>query len=684
MLRGLSTIVRCEVASRGRIFLAVAVLGLVPLASPWLAKRWSQDPNELRYTMALALSLLVTFGGAIGLGAQGIVGKQVEGRLGFFLARPLSGWTLWWGHLVAIGLTLVLGWFLVWLPTLIVTGSLQSVVDAGQMLDSPTKIPSYMPWDVPHPFSSQSRWYNPLPGFLSSPTGWLIFWWTSGCALLCCLSHWLSMVFRLRTRWVLLDALLLGGMILFAGAIFGEFYLLYALREIFWSTYGLILWSGLAIVLAGGWQVERGGVDAARSHRVFSSWLWPMMGLALLLIAGYVQGLKSSGPQDLKSVENLGGGPRGDWVIVSGRTSLGGSYEPVFAYHPDAARHHLLGPRLAMQSAPVFSRSGEVLVWTHCPMGRRICDVEWMELEGAGRRVALPVDSERLRRFSSGQSRGFALSEDGRRLALALNGTLEVYDMPSMNLVAAHRMEETVQVEVSFESADRLRVYQQFLNPKARRLVVWHLGIEDGQWSRRADLPGVLQASHQLMDRMLIVDLETGWSLFDRWGEEEIGPLEKARPFSAVSWKFLSTGHLVGLELAASGSKGLVVYDALGGLVFRHRLEAGEDLLLGGEIESGRVLLGLRRSASQLKTPQTPDRQPWLGDYDRWRTGWFDVEAGLSETMWEGYIPVWQPAETFEQARWLMAKDGVHRLGVAPLEPIPVVRLDPAASRERP
>lgn len=662
-MKGLIAIVHCELKARWQIFLAVAVLGLLPPISPWLTSYQNLDPTDLRNASAMVLSILVTSVGALGLGSQLIIGKQAEGRLGFFLARPISGWALWFGQLAAAMLTLMISWCLMWIPTIFFGGSPRAFIDAGSTFGV-GRLPHSVPWDLPQPFSVVARWGTPLPGPLGSVSSWALFWWVGACLMLLLFSHWLSMIVRLRTRWILLDVVLLATSLMVCAQAFAELYRQIAFRELIFGVTGLTLSMVLVAILAGGWQAAHGGVMASRSHAVFSVVFWSTLAVVLLLMTSYLRWMTSRGPEDLKSFENLAGAPTGEWIVVSGRLWHEGTYEPVFAYHRASAEHHFLGPRFAMRAAPLFSRQGNVLVWSSCSLDKPTCDIKWLELDGDRRHASMPLRREDLALFGPRQGRGLALSDDGRRLAVAFKGRLEVYDMPSQKLLAARRLDSVYRVELDFESSDRLRVYQQHLSPSKRHLEVWRLDIAHDQWTQQALLPGILEASHRQGDRLLISGRDEGLKLFDLWGHEEKGHLQKSLPSFRESSSILSTGHVIIVEAERAAQNSILVYDSSGRFVRDIALEFGEEVLLGAEIEAGQLLVGLRRAAPP-RTSRSDKIAAWLpglGSFSRWRTHVFDVEEGLSDAVWPGHLPAWQPTETFEQGRLLLSANGVESL----------------------
>lgn len=686
MVKAFLAILHAEIAGRKSLLLAVAVLGILPLTAPLWSNFRFFDVEGARVASAMALSLLVTLGGAVGLGSSMVIGKQAEGRLGFFLARPISGWVLWLGQLTAAVLSLWLSWWLAWIPTMLFGGSPLQFFDRGLFLSRGTSILLVRPWGQPPPFESVPQWISAMPGPLSSRTFWSFAVWAAFCLLLLMLSHWLAMVVRLRTRWALFDLSVLGLVVLMGAQIYGHLRSQMAFRDLTLAAYGMGLTVILAVVWAGGWQVARGGSLAFRSHRTFSLFFWPWPFLALLAVAGYDHWLTSKGPEDLATLVNLQASPDGEWLVVSGKVWPRGSYEPVFAYHPESGRHHKLGARFALPYAPTFAGGGNALVWIECWVIGSTCELSWLSLDGSGRRSSFAVPGNGRSPWNGLPGQRLALSDDGGVLAMVLDGRLEIVAMPEQTLLATQRIDEAYRVDLDLQSEQRLRAFLQYLGGEQARLEVWELDLRDRSWWQRSVLQGYLWAHDKTSGRLLVQNEQGVHRLYDSWGTTDLGALSDSSFRGLRAARFLSTGDLISFEIDGQGQAALRHYGPDGRFHKQFPLQDGESALLGGELERGRLLIGVRHgpggnspTGSLASSAGTFGMEiPGFGHLRRWRSQLLDVqEGGWSGDAWPERIPAWQRVETAAQSGLLLSNGGIEGLepSSAGIRPVSMLRL---------
>jgi hypothetical protein len=106
-MTGLLAVVGHELRERRSLILAVPVLALLPLLSPYLPglSRWPAD--EVRTVFVMLIGFALPWALALGLGASAL-GEEVAGRrLGFYFSRPLSAFAIWGGKM-AVALLLPL------------------------------------------------------------------------------------------------------------------------------------------------------------------------------------------------------------------------------------------------------------------------------------------------------------------------------------------------------------------------------------------------------------------------------------------------------------------------------------------------------------------------------------------------------------------------------------------------
>lgn len=666
-MRGFCTIVGNELRGRWPVFVAVMALGWLAPLSPWWVAERGIAAEELSRTTALVLSLLVTLGGALGLGTQMVVDRHVEGRLGFFLARPVSGWALWWGRVVAAMVTLVMCVGLIGLPLGIVEGIPTLQISHEMLADSAFDLPHAVPWDLPAPFAVVAPWSAAIPTFLGSQIGWIVLGWSTSCVLLLLLGHWIAMVLRLRTRWAVLDVLLLAMALWVVPSIVGTLHRLMAFREALLAMLGLVGTLVVGGLWGGGLQVAQGGVRASRGHGLFSGVFWSLTWCFLLLTYGYSQWLLARGPSDLQMVENLHSSPDGEWLVVSGHFGWAGSYEGVFVVRPATGEYVPLGPRLALPGQPIFSRQSNAVAWIDCPLGADTCALEWRRL-AERQRLSVPVAREHTALFSTYRNRSLALSEDGRQVAIAFEGRLHVYEAPSGDLLSTRALPSETKARLHFDAEGDLRVGQMSCCKSGQQLEIWRLDLEaDAPWRQVASLPGAPMASNADAGRLLMKTPEGELVLFDDWGRQTLARLERASEGDPAMSRVLSTGDVILLETSSPGDDALAVYAADGRLRWRVTLPAGRQALLAGEIAPGKVLVGVRPVARQGLRPSA--RRSWLpglGEVADWQVRLLDVDTGWQGQAWSPGTPTWQFGETFEQGRWVLSPDGVDAVEPSP------------------
>lgn len=660
---GFVAIVTSELRARWAVFIALAALGLLAYLSPLLMDGLGgSSADEIREVTALIFSLLVTLGGALLLGGQMAVHPLAEGRLAFFLARPLSGWTYWWGQITAACCTLVMGWWLVWIPTILAGGAPWKLTDRGAAFDGAIQLPGTVPWSLPEPLSVIPVWTPALSGWLKPAGGWIGLWWVVAALLCLMIGHWFYMVLRLRTRWAVLDLLLL------VAAAWGvlryliDVYRWMAFREHVFSIWGIILLFLSAALWAGGRQMSRGGVDTARSHGAFSVAFWPGIFVLLAVLLSVHQWMVSRGPEDLKTLENLHVSPDGEWLVVSGKTWRNGSYEGVYLFHPQRGTSHNLGPRFALPGVPVFSAQSNAVIWVQCPVNAEICELRWQELEGEQRHALMPIRKEYMLLYSTYRNRTLAVSEDGSRVAMAYRGRLEVYEFPSLRLIASQRLNQESIAHLTFEGPDALRVYHQIFNQANSYVDFWRLDLVDSSWTYLGASAGHFRALHWEADRLFLSRNLSHFVLLDRLGDKEWGR-QTTGTYPMLSTRLLSTGQVVTIESESEELFRLNVYGLDGQQVFSQTFDEGVRPILGGEIEAGRLLVGQRLGRPLPTRPSGVEVWlPGLGAASDWTTQVFDASQGWLGDPWPGVLPAWQLGDTFEQSRWLLSSQGVQRL----------------------
>lgn len=446
-MKTMIALLRHEIAERRLIAAAGLLLGLVPLALPFLPNVPRQPAEDLRGGTALILAGLLSGALALGLGAT-VVGRDLgERRLGFFFARPLPGWAIWGGKMAA---ALALAWgagLLVLLPALLL-GDL-SRAELGRLV---------------------------VVGALAV-------------LVLVPLAHAVGVLLRARSAWLLLDLIGLATIGVAALAILDALGRAGAMSA-FWNVaWGLGAALFAALVAAGLLQIARGRTDLRRGHRFLSLTLWSVLLVAVLTLAGAARWVIAAPLSSLAEIGSVSAAPAGSWIAVSGYAAHRGDYWPAYLVdlrHGAGHRIPLISVNGRWWQPPVFSEDGRRAVWVEAGRGR-------YELVVAD--LADGVYRRRSSRLFNAQLSSLTLSPAGDRLATYGRGRVLVEDTLSGRLLASAPMaNEWPRVELRFlPGGGRLRIFEAVAAEDDRlTLVVRDLPLSGGPAVQVSRLAGAL------------------------------------------------------------------------------------------------------------------------------------------------------------------------------------------------
>ncbi len=381
-MKSMTTLFFLEIYRHRWLFAAALLLGFLPyLVLP-------QPVSNLGKGLASVTQALPYLGGlltALFVGARLLVPDLKEGRLGFFLRRPMPLWTLWAGKMAAAGCVCWLVMILLALPSVVFTGD----------------------WALVLSFFSAGML---LPIFMVMAS-----------------SHAVAVGLGARSPWFLLDLVLasaLAILILRSEPFFtisrhsaggAERWM----RASFW---GVLI---AALLVAGLVQLCYGRTDLRRGHRKLSLTLW---GILLPLALGMRLVSASLEPTPLGRLDSafVLSPP---WVFVEGLNRAG---EPTAFFVHSMARHQkLLDGRPA--APPMLDEVSGRAAWIEDPVEGGPPVLRSMQLkiknpEGPQPRpwsLALtdlaPADQRRA-------PAAFALALAGKRAAVWVDGALRVLD----------------------------------------------------------------------------------------------------------------------------------------------------------------------------------------------------------------------------------------------------------------
>jgi len=628
-MRAFAMVLRRELAERRLLVLAAALLGLVPVAVPFLPLGFSQAPDA-RAGTAIALALIVSYVLALVLGSTVVARDLAERRLGFYFSRPLPGWAIWAGKLAGAALLAFGSGVLVLLPSLLLG-------------------------DRPDP---SGYWGQGLSRGMDSGLASAL-WLLTVLALLLA-ANAAGVMVRSRSPWLLLDLLagtLLAGL---AGVTAARLLSAWALGALAMAQVGLLVAVVLSFAAASGSQVTRGRTDLRRGHRLLSLTLWALLGLSVLAFGGYAQWVLAAAPEDLVELGGVLPPPAGDWVAVGGTTGPArGKYKPTFLLDTSSGRSIWIGAEPAWEDL-AFSRDGRRAVWMQ--MGSRgtfPVTIHRLDLDRPGAEpVATPVG------FSESFPHSLVLSPDGSRVACISGERIVAQELRNGKLLLAAPVlpgEAWEQNRLRFLDSRTLRFYATRLLRGARgELRVFDFDLDTGRTSREMRLPGSYALAGISPDgqRVLLVSRNdpgrTEIAIADlRTGEPPAGMSVDGR-VSGLS--FLPDGRAVALLRSRSRSE-LLLLDSRGAALKRFALP-GAYVRFGGQPAPGLLVVASTQDRSVEKA---------------WRSDLLDLESGALRPLGEGLFPQgWPnlPVGSIGTQLFVRKNGGL-------------VRIDPGASRQR-
>ncbi len=418
-----------------RLLVAAAfLLGWFPWAAPWLPGTDHLKATEVRQAAAILVLVLVGLG-SVGFLAPALLARDLaERRLSFFLTRPLSSSTFWSARVFAVVSILASILILVLLPTLAAEPSLIT-----SLKPNPGK-PAVPLTAIGEFFSLR---FNPdLPKALSLPLMIPMAVLALLSALL--LIHWLHVMVRSRSQWLLLDVVALA--LLGAGlwTVWDELISLQAYGAMVWIERIWCIGLPLTLWFAGLRQLERGRIDAVRNHRVFSIHAWGGLTILTLGTMLYSSWITAGSVAELKTVMAVSPNPTGSHMVIAGTLKGRAGHQAAFVVPLGSGDD--LTPYTAGSSVPAliqwkWSDDGSRAVWARC---RRLvptaCEL-WTQDLAAGtepRPTGIPIRSTFIR---------VAVSHGGQLIAVGHYDGFEVYAAASGELIAAAKTPEVLDLD---------------------------------------------------------------------------------------------------------------------------------------------------------------------------------------------------------------------------------------------
>jgi hypothetical protein len=588
-----------EVAARRELFVLAAAVAVIAATVPYLPGIEEADPLELRTVASLTASLALGWLLAMIFGATLIGRDLVDGRIGFFFARPLSAFSIWAGKAAAAML-------MVWLCEAVVL------------------LPSFLGGGIYHFLMGEGMVWIAVVGFLVMPL------------MLYLLAHAVGIMARARTAWLFLD---LAGFVIFT--------VLAWLSVVPYLTMGarialLVVGGSLAaslvfaLAIGGAIGLAVGRVDLRRTHGALSLALWGTLALLCAAVVIYSGWLRDFGPSDFESVEVQTVAPDGRWVEAIGwaprrldvyRRCLVSTSDKRWLALPAQPRFHSRGVQLQ------YSSDGSTVLWLGSATGDEPRAVWWADL---GR----PDPSSRPTNLIVAQDSALVLSADGSRIAILEDGTVSIYELDDERMIKAVRLPHDLgPTAIFFPSPDSLRVFSRTTDT-GHSLLMAEVDVASGEFSRTAEVDALAKLSW--------IGIDAAWERLVVWKRTEPGHVPVKDFYRATDGsfvrranvpgfpRFLQDGRIVILNQVDDIAR-LIVEVFEGGERIVHELEGREGYWFLGEALPNEIALSRladpldRRQGLQVELLNVDTGKVRLiGAHLRRAFPWFQWNSGTS------------------------------------------------------
>jgi ABC-type transport system involved in multi-copper enzyme maturation permease subunit len=413
-MTGTLTIAARELRERSFVFMAAAVMAIVPLIAPVLPIRRGGGPLLVIMMMGTITAVGLTIALSIVMGGSMVARELSEKRLSFYFSKPVSVSAIWFGKVIGAIVTIALCFAITFIPAFLVA-------------------------------------HSELATGLGLSMGESVLVLAIAAISFLLISHAVNTAIRSRSPLVALDLALFVGGVALVWRIIRPLAIDGAIKLMTWVAGAVLLMLPITLLAAGVWQLSRGRTDIRRSHRELSRFFWTSMAIVIVLTASYVAWAFSAGPKDIR-VDGVVSNAAADWIGISGPASHRGDYQPAFLVDLKTGKSIRVSRSM---SRSVFTRSGNAVV-TIDPMDLR---------DGRGE-----IHVHRLEPQYSDQATGITttfwsptvLSDDLQRLAVfdpGIVAILSVHDLRSKTMMASVRIPFGQDGEMFFVSNDVVRFF---------------------------------------------------------------------------------------------------------------------------------------------------------------------------------------------------------------------------------
>ncbi|HEY2092828.1 MAG TPA: hypothetical protein VGJ81_13140 [Thermoanaerobaculia bacterium] len=442
----LLTIARREIEERAFVFVAAIAIALVAPAALLMPYGSFTDRRSVAVIVSFCLGLVFSLGLALVLGTT-LIGRDLsEKRLSFYLARPVSPSSIWFGNLTAAFALLVLSFFIV--------NAFPLALGAAEF----------------RLMSAVSR-------------GSAVAYCLGVAVLIMLAAHVFSTWLRSHSPILVLDFVaLIAALGIVSGALF-PLMLAVALRPASQIVAVILLAVIVAAAGGGAWQLSRGRIDVRRNHRELSIFVWCVVFLAALGMFAYSRWVLAVTPKDLTEVTGI---QRGNLAEVHG---AGRGFFPHFMVNPATGAFAPGGKFVSAQDGDVSAvvapspsfENAKIAFWRAQFGNGGGVPSDWIltitRLAQSPQQIAtLPL---------SGHVQALGISGDGSRAAVVVDGILTIYDTTSRHALASSRVGQvSAAIQMTFVAPDTVRA---FVPDQGRRtLNVRDFNVGTRQWTNVA------------------------------------------------------------------------------------------------------------------------------------------------------------------------------------------------------
>jgi hypothetical protein len=417
-MRELTAVVARELQEWRRIFVAALAAGCLVLLAPLIPGTRGHGPLEALDAMSAFMSTAFGLGVALLAGA-GLIGRELaERRMGFYFFRPLRDGAIWGGKMVAAVFLAFFSALLVLVPPTLVGHGLLGLRHEGPQ-----------------------RAIALLAALVIA---------------LVILGNSIHLTFKSRSKWALLDLLAL---LAIAALLSLTLYPLIQAQALGLSRSlitAFILLFLLTLAAAGYVGIRRGRTDLRQVHKYHALAVWPVLGVATMIMVVLSMWVRSAGPEDFDKHYVAAAAPTGSWLAVTGSSTIRADFQTTLLMNVET------GERLRLPGGPVIadtvdiSQDGRRAIWLE-PIGVDPSRGRLMVASLEGKPVKQPTTI-----FAAPRD-GKTLSADGSQLALLSGGIVTVLDIESERALASARIpsERSYSRRMFFAGPNLIRLYDR-------------------------------------------------------------------------------------------------------------------------------------------------------------------------------------------------------------------------------